>query len=74
MSKLPLYLPPERGNRVYVLPGRPYLPEALVIHNRFNTPFTLNFMLSDTIFHQVALSHIFCGCTFKNVNCRREKV
>lgn len=21
---LPLYLPPERGNRVYVLPGRPY--------------------------------------------------
>ncbi len=74
MSNLPLYLPPERGNRVYVLPGRRILPEAMVIHNRFNTPFTLILVLSDTIFHQVALSHIFCGAPFKNVNCRREKV
>ncbi len=74
MSKLAVILPPERGNRVYVLPGRPYPAGALVIHNRFNTPFTLNFSAQRTIFHQVALSHIFCGCTFQKFNCRREKV
>ncbi|EMR49894.1 hypothetical protein A670_04911 [Salmonella enterica subsp. enterica serovar Dublin str. UC16] len=48
----------------YVYQGDRILPEAVVIHNRFNTPFTSNLIAEGYYFLQVALSHIFCGCTF----------
>jgi len=33
---------PERGEDIYVYQGDRILPEAMVIHNRFNTSFTSN--------------------------------
>ncbi|ALD75737.1 hypothetical protein D186_04605 [Citrobacter freundii ATCC 8090 = MTCC 1658 = NBRC 12681] len=37
---------PERGKDIYVDQGDRILPEAMVIHNRFNTPFTSNLIQS----------------------------
>ncbi|EFO0399045.1 hypothetical protein DZI75_07715 [Escherichia coli] len=55
--------------------GDRILPEALVIHNPFNTPFTLNFSAQRHYFSSgCTLSHFFAVAPFKNVNCRREKV
>ncbi|CAD7562546.1 hypothetical protein BN4901_1707 [Citrobacter europaeus] len=37
---------PERGKDIYVYQGDRILPEAMVIHNRFNTSFTSNLIQS----------------------------
>ncbi|UNB77237.1 hypothetical protein MJK71_10855 [Escherichia coli] len=80
MSKLGCYiLPPERGNGAEFksfYQGDRILPEALVIHKRFNTPFTLNFECSERHYFSsgCTLSHFARLHLSKNVNRRREKV
>ncbi|EFE08490.1 hypothetical protein CIT292_07811 [Citrobacter youngae ATCC 29220] len=49
---------PERGKDIYVYQGDRILPEAMVIHNRFNTPFTSKLIQSR--------SHFSVGCTLSH--------
>ncbi|MBP1524063.1 hypothetical protein IVY21_00335 [Salmonella enterica subsp. enterica serovar Worthington] len=68
---MPFCTLPERGKGV-MFTGDRILPEAVVIHNRFNTPFTSNLIAEGYYFSPVALSHIFTVAPFKSVNYRRE--
>ncbi|MIE73013.1 hypothetical protein EL06_27490 [Salmonella enterica subsp. diarizonae] len=55
---MPFCTLPERGNGVYVYQGDRILPEAVVIHNRFNTPFTSNLIAEGYYFSP--------GCTLSH--------
>ncbi|EAS4517954.1 hypothetical protein D7C29_14470 [Salmonella enterica] len=55
---MPFCTLPERGNGVYVYQGDRILPEAVVIHNRFNTSFTSNLITGGYYFSP--------GCTLSH--------